>query len=98
MLAFLGSFHVQQSLLVASGDGMGAIIARLFFWRREIEEGSRRDDDDSVLSDDGSTDSLLHHEQVSTHLQSPSPPGGGESETDEPLIESLPLDILLKYA
>ncbi|XP_003387849.2 PREDICTED: F-box/LRR-repeat protein 2-like [Amphimedon queenslandica] len=33
---------------------------------------------------------------VSTHLQSPSLPGGGESETDEPLIESLPLDILLK--
>ena len=77
---------------------MGAIIARLFSWRREIEESDDDDDNDSVLSDDGSTDSLLHHEQVSTHLQSPSPPGGGEGETDEPLIEILPLDILLKYA
>lgn len=73
---------------------MGAIIARLFSWRRGIEGVDR----ESSQSDNGSTDSLLHYEQVASHLHSPSPlgGGGGDSETDESLIESLPLDILLK--
>lgn len=66
---------------------MGAIIARLFTWRR-LDVGERES-----LTSASSTDSLITHEQVSPttvkRLE-------GGSDLKEPLIEKLPLDLLLR--
>ena len=73
---------------------MGAFLGRLFAWRR-LEDG---EGEDESLESASSMDSLIPHGQVTPTLILSPAKKSEVGDLKEPLIEKLPLDLLLRSA